>query len=137
MSWWLSLVLSTVVQTGTPAVQIVSREAMSRIDEPRQAVARTASEWASLWRQHAGDTVAPAVDFGSRTVVAVFLGSRSSAGYTVDVTAVREANGTLIVTWRERRPPPGAVSAQVLTSPAIIVSIPKFAGTITFEKVER
>lgn len=133
-----SLMLLMAMQTAAPSsVQVVSREMMSMVQEPKQVVARTASEWASLWRQHAGDKALPAVDFGSRTVIGVFLGTRSSAGYAADITALRQANGALIVEWQERRPQKGQVSAQVLTSPAIIATVPKFTGEITFEKVER
>jgi hypothetical protein len=70
-------------------------------------------------------------------VVAVFLGSRPSAGYAADITGMHEAAGTVIVEWQERRPARGEVSAQVLTSPAILATVPKFAGEIKFEKVER
>ena len=132
-----SLILVAAMQAGAPAqVTVVSREAMSMVDEPRQAVARSAEEWAVLWRQHAGDKPLPPVDFGSRTVVAVFLGSRPSAGFAADITAVREADGVLVVEWQERRPERGNVSAQVLTSPAVIATVPKFTGGIKFEKVQ-
>lgn len=133
-----SMMVVMAMQTGAPSpVQVVSRETFSMIEEPKQVVARTASEWAGLWRQHAGDKALPAVDFGSRTVIAVFLGTRSSAGHAADITALREANGALIVEWQERRPKPGEVSAQILTSPAIIATVAKFAGEIKFEKVQR
>jgi hypothetical protein len=131
------MLLTTMQPAGSSAVQIVSRESMSMVDEPRQAVARTAAEWATLWRQHAGEQALPAVDFATRTVVAVFLGSRSSAGYSAEITGVREAGGVLIVEWQERRPERGQVAAQVLTSPGVVATIPKFAGEIKFEKVEK
>ena len=131
------LILVTALQATTPMqITVVSREMMSMVEEPKQAVARSAAEWAALWRQHAGDKPLPAVDFGSRTVVAVFLGTRPSAGFAADVTGVREANGALIVEWQERRPERGSVSAQVVTSPAVIASVPKFAGEIKFEKAQ-
>jgi hypothetical protein len=110
---------------------------MSQVEVPKQVAARTPAEWAALWRQHAGDTALPNVDLASRTVVAVFLGTRSSAGYAVEITGTRPDKGGLIVEWRERRPEPGSISAQVLTSPVHIATIPKFAGEIRFEKVER
>lgn len=133
-----ALVVVSLMQTPTsPVVHVVSREAMSGVDESKQAIARTASEWASLWRQHAGDKALPAVDFDTRMVVAVFLGSRPSGGYAAEITAVREANGALIVAWQERRPEKGAMTAQVLTSPAIIATVRKFAGEIKFEQVQR
>ena len=134
----LALILVTAMQAAVPSqVNVVSREMMSMVEDPKQAVARSAAEWASLWRQHAGDKPLPAVDFGSRTIVAVFLGTRNSAGFAADIIGVREANGVLTVEWQERRPQRSEVSAQVLTSPAVIASVPKFAGEIKFEKVER
>jgi hypothetical protein len=138
MTMMLPLILAMAMQAGTPSpVQVISREMMSQVEEPKESVARTPAEWAALWRQHAGEAKQPAVDFGSRTVVAVFLGTRGSAGFAADITGVREADGALIVQWQERRPAKGEVSAQLLTSPAVIASIPKFAGPIKFEKVER
>ena len=133
----VSLILVTVLQAAAPReITVLSRETMSMVEEPTQAVARSAAEWAALWRQHAGDRPLPPVDFGSRTVVAVFLGTRPTAGFAADITGVREANGALVVEWQERRPERGSVSAQVLTSPAVIASVPKFAGEIKFEKVQ-
>jgi hypothetical protein len=134
----LSLILVTAMQAAAPSpVHVISREMMSMVEEPKQTVARSAAEWDSLWRQHAGDKPAPAVDFTTRTVVAIFLGTRSSAGYSADVTGVRPGDGGVIVEWQERRPEKGQVAAQVLTSPAVIVSIPKVDGPIKFEKAER
>jgi hypothetical protein len=138
MNVLFSLFLVVASQAAMPTqATVISREMMSMVDEPKHAVARSAAEWAALWRQHAGDKPLPAVDFGSRMVVAVFLGTRSSAGFAADITSVREANGVLVVQWQERRPASGDVAAQVLTSPAVLASVPKFAGEIKFEKVER
>lgn len=135
----LGLLLAFAMQAApskSPIVTIVT-DMMSRIEEPKQVAARTPAEWSALWRQHAGDSALPKVDLASRTVVAVFLGTRSSAGYAVEITGTRHDKGALIVEWRERRPEPGTVTAQVLTSPAHIATIPKFAGEIRFEKAER
>ena len=135
----LGLVLAFAMQTGPSksAIATIVTDSMSEVDMPKQVAARTPAEWAALWRQHAGDTALPKVDLAARTVVAVFLGTRSSAGYAVEITGTHDDKGALIVEWRERRPEPGTVSAQVLTSPAHIATIPKFAGEIRFEKVER
>jgi PrcB C-terminal len=130
----LGIFLTFAVQSGPSAIQTVVTDAMSQIEDSKQAVARTPAEFAALWRQHAGATAAPKVDFGSRTVVAVFLGSRNSAGYAVEITGTRQEKGALIVEWRERRPEAGQVAAQVITSPAHIATVPKFAGEIRFEK---
>lgn len=134
----LSLILTIAMQASTPpSVTIIAKDLMSQVDAPRQAVARDAAEWAALWRQHAGESAPPPqVDFNTRTVVAVFLGSRPSAGFAVEITAMQHRDGALIVQWHERRPSRDDITAQVLTSPAIIASVPKFAGPIRFEQVE-
>lgn len=134
----LGLILALAVQStaGQPVETIVS-DMMSQIEMPMQVAARTPAEWAALWRKHAGETAMPTVDFGSRSVVAVFLGTRSSAGYAVQITGTRQEKGATIVEWTERRPEPGHVAAQVITSPAHIATIPKVTGEIRFEKVDR
>jgi len=129
--------LVLVLAMQAPSLQTIVTDMMSQVESPRQVVARTPAEWTKLWREHAGETAVPEVDFASRTVVAVFLGTRSSAGYLVEITGTRHDKGALVVEWRERRPEPDQVSAQVITSPAHIATIPKFAGAIRFEKVER
>ena len=129
------LVLMLAMQA--PSIQTIVTDMMSQVESPKQVVAHTSAEWTKLWRDHAGETAVPKVDFASRTVVAVFLGTRSSAGYLVEITGTRPDKGALVVEWRERRPERDQVSAQVITSPAHIATIPKFAGEIRFEKVER
>ena len=133
----LGLIVALTMQAAAPSpINVIANDMMSQVDSARQSVARNAAEWTALWRMHSGESKPPAVDFGSRTVVAVFLGSRPTAGYAVQITGTRQANGALIVQWQERRPAGGDILAQVLTSPATIVSIPKFAGEIKFEKVD-
>ena len=129
--------LILMLDMQAPSIHTIVTDMMSQVDSPKQVVARTPAEWTELWRKHAGGTAPPKVDFGSRMVVAVFLGTRSSAGYFVELTGTRQDNGALVVEWRERRPERGQVSAQVMTSPAHIATIPTFAGEIRFERVER
>jgi PrcB C-terminal len=125
-----------LVMQSSPMADIVVRDMMSNVEEPKQAAAQTEAEWAALWKLHAGSKAIPKVDLKARTVVAVFLGTRSSAGYSVEIARVNPKNGAMIVEWQERRPAAGTVSAQVITSPAIIATIPKFAGEIRFQQVQ-
>jgi hypothetical protein len=133
-----AIVLVAALQSGAEGgMETIVRDNMSNVDDAKLAVARTPAEWAALWRLHAGDQAPPKIDFTKRTVVAVFLGSRPSAGYAVEVSGTKPAGKTLIVEWSEHTPKPGTVSAQVITSPSHLVSIPQFAGEIIFRKVER
>lgn len=68
----------------------------------------------------------PDIDFDRFGVLAVEMGRRSSAGYgfkTDEVTAKR-AGKTVTVTLPYVQPAPGAMTAQVMTSPWVLIQIP-------------
>jgi hypothetical protein len=112
----------------------LNSDMMSGIDRAEQLVARTAAEWQSLWQRHAPGRPAPSVDFTRNMIVAVFLGSRPTGGYQVEITGVRSDGKGVLVEWVERRPAPGQMAAQVLTSPAHIVTVARQDGEVRFVK---
>jgi VWFA-related protein len=115
-------------------METINADMMSAISSAEQVVARTEPEWRSLWQRHAPGRPVPSVDFNKLMVVAVFLGSRPSGGYQVEITGVQTIGDTLVVQWSERRPGPGQVAAQVLTSPSHMVTVPRHSGEVRFEK---
>jgi hypothetical protein len=136
----MALVVAALLQTPgrpaatAPSVNTIARGQFTRIDSPQQVVARTAEQWTALWRAHAPDREPPAVDFSKDMVVAVFLGSRPTAGFRVEIVGIREEKGKTIVQYREARPPSGAITAQVITAPFHIVTVAATTGEIAFEK---
>ncbi len=130
------LLLAVFLQGTPPALRSIDRGDQSNMDEGRQAVARTAAEWAALWKQHAWERPQPKVDFPREMVVGVFLGSRPTAGFAVDIVGTREEQGVLFVRYRETRPARGLVTAQVITSAYHIVALPARAGDVKFERVQ-
>jgi hypothetical protein len=130
----LVLVALALAQAMVPFAT-VAQGTLSNIDEPRQVIVRTAAEWQALWKQHGGDGAAPAVDFTQSIVAAVFLGSRPTAGFTVEITNVKtDRNGT-VVEFVERQPPRDEFVAQVLTAPFHAVRLARTAGSIEFRRV--
>jgi len=68
----------------------------------------------------------PSVDFERFGVLAVEMGRQSSAGYGFDaekVTAYID-NRTAIVRLEYRRPLPGALTAQMVTGPWVLIRLP-------------
>ena len=131
----VAVALLSQAQTGAPMTTI-DKGAQSRVDEARQVVVRTAAEWERLWTAHADGRPRPDVDFARDMIVAVFLGSRPTAGYGVAIAGVRHGQGETVVEYRETRPGPGRMTAQVITSPYDIVAIPKVEGPVRFEAVK-
>jgi len=120
-----------------PALRTIDKGAQSNIDTARQAVARTEAEFAAIWKAHTYDRPAPAVDFAREMVVAVFMGSRPTAGFSTEIVSAAERDGRLVVTYRERAPGAGAITAQVLTAPYHIAAVPKSEKPVDFEKEGR
>jgi hypothetical protein len=117
------------------ALTTLDKGSQSNVDEGRQVSIRTEQEWTRLWQQHKPDRPKPAVDFSTQMVLGVFMGSRSTGGFAVEILGASEAGGALIVQYRETIPQPGAITAQVISSPYHLVAVPKVTGAVTFEKV--
>ncbi len=120
---------------ATLPLRTVEKGATSNVDNAKQAVVRTDAEWAALWKTHEYDRPAPKVDFGKEMIVAVFMGSRPTAGFSAEIVSVAERDGGLVVSYREAMPSAGAITAQILTSPYHIAAVPKHAGDVRFLKV--
>lgn len=131
--------LPLVMMVATPAddLQTIARGTLSGIERPRQVVVRNDEEWRALWKAHAPEHQPPSVDFRARTVIAVFLGSRNTAGYGVEVVSVQREDGRTTVHVREHRPGPDLVLAQIITTPFHIVSVARLDGPVVFIDDER
>lgn len=126
--------LALVVVLQAVSFTTLARGPSSQIQEPRTVTVRTAAEWQTLWIEHAGDAPRPAVDFSKVMVAGVFLGTRPSAGYGAEITAVTRTGASAVVEYRERRPGPDQMTAQVLTAPFHLVAIPRDIEKVEFRE---
>jgi hypothetical protein len=135
---WLStaLVYSQSAAPSTPLMRTIAKGAQSNVDVAKTVTIRSAAEWAALWRTHAPERDLPDVDFSREIVAGVFLGSRPSAGFQVEVVGVRDEPDALVVQYRVTVPARDAVSAAVLTAPYHLVALPSRAGEVKFEKLQ-
>jgi hypothetical protein len=119
-------------------VQEVTTE-ISGIAEHRRSVITDPAEWATLWDEIVTHVMpkppAPSIDFGSRLVVFATMGERTSGGHTISVIEVAEDEGTLYVVVEEATPGIECMTTDVVTTPAVAVSVPRSSGTVLF--VER
>ena len=109
---------------------------LSSGDEARTVVARSDAEWQAVWSSLGVRGNMPQVTFENTMIVAVFLGTRPSAGYTVDVVNAVLDGDVLVVQYAERQPPAGTATAGVMTTPYTVAGVPMFTGEVRFERVE-
>lgn len=86
------------------------------------SVVRTPQEWSELWRK-VGRDPPQGFDKATQLAVAVFIGQRSTGGYSVEIAGIRQQEGTLRIEYREKMPQPGMRVAQVITSPWTIALV--------------
>jgi hypothetical protein len=122
-------------QAPQPAFTNVAKGDASGQQIARQVTARTPAEWAAVWKAHSTTEKPPQIDFTKSMVVGVFLGSKPSAGYEVEIVGVRTQNKELVVEYVQRQPGRGTMVVQILTEPYHLVSVPQHEGTVRFVHV--
>jgi hypothetical protein len=128
-------VIAAFMMAAVPAVTTVSKGDSSEQQTQRQVVARTAAEWQAVWTAHSPGAKPPVVDFATNMVVGVFLGTKPSAGYEVEIVKTREEGTDLVVEYVVRQPGRGMMAAQILTEPYHLIAAPRHAGPVRFVQV--
>ena len=129
-----AVAVAFTMQTTEP--RTIEKGDHSNVDAAMQVLARTEAEYTALYRKHNFDGQPPKVDFAKEMVVAVFMGSRPTAGFNTSIVSATDANGLLVVRYREASPKAGMMTAQILTSPFHLVAIPKAdVRDVKFEKI--
>jgi hypothetical protein len=117
-----------------PAVTTVARGPVSVITDSRQLVVRSTAELAALWKEHGSSQPVPSVNFSKEIVAAVFLGTRPTGGFSVEIVGTRVEGDALVVEYAEQRPGRADIVSQVLTSPFHIVRLPAHKGPVRFQR---
>lgn len=120
---------------AAPAFTTISKGDVSDQQSPRQVTARTLAEWQAVWKAHSPDAKLPAVDFATKLVVGIFLGTKPTDGYGVEIVNVREDGDALVIEYVARQPRRDMMTAQILTQPYHLIAVPKHAGPIRFVQV--
>lgn len=96
-------------------------------------VVRNLEEWNSLWKK-AGTDSRFDFDPAREIVVAVFLGTRPTGAFSVEIVFAKEEDGAFVIRYKERAPGPGAMVAQVITSPYLIKVFPRTDLEVRIER---
>lgn len=128
---------STPAKEPDPGFRTLLRGYQSGVAGRAVHVATSEPQWQELWSRHASILLprpqAPEVDWQREMIVAVFLGERPTAGFGVEVRALRAEDGRLVVEAHETRPPADRLVPQVITQPYHFVAAPRAEGEARLE----
>ena len=136
----LPVLVSGCVQTQEPPKQPPDFETISRgtfggLDEQGDYVINSEGEWSELLnRTQIRFQEQPAIDFSKSTVIAVFLGTRSTGGYTIEIKDIVETDDEVMVYVEETSPGPGENVIMAVTQPYHIVKTKKITKEVVFER---
>ncbi|MFZ3288818.1 MAG: protease complex subunit PrcB family protein [Telluria sp.] len=105
----------------------------SNVVVARTDVIKDAVSWAALWSKHAANGApAPAVDFSTNMVVAVFAGARPNGCYSTGIGAVYRVGNTINVARVDAVPGAGVICTQAIVTPAHMVQLARSDDPVEF-----
>lgn len=116
---------STIAQDVTITILDAGTNA-GAAPERKNVAAYDTEGFTRLWKMaHGTDgTPAPSIDFSKHYAIGVFAGTKSSGGYSIEVSGVRDSGDTRTVAITLTKPGVGCLTNQALTSPYQIVTVP-------------
>jgi uncharacterized protein (DUF885 family) len=89
------------------------------------------TDWQRVWQVVGSDRRIPELNFDTRSAIVVYQGIKPTGGWSILVNKLRRVGQNLIVSVREQKPGPGDITTDALTSPFVVVSIPRLPGGVT------
>jgi hypothetical protein len=129
----MTALFALLALAADPAFTSIARGPISAVTDAQQVVVRSQPEWEVLWASHSAAQPVPAVDFSTEMVAAIFLGTRATGGFSVQVTGTRHEGDALVIEYADRRPGRRDVVTQILTAPFHMVRLPRHDGAVRFE----
>ena len=110
---------------------------LPRHEAPSKSVINNQEDFLELWQGTANSGISrPPVDFSKETVVAVFMGSKNTGGYSIEIVKIVEQTDKIIVYVRETSPKPGDAVTLAFTYPQHIVKTEKLTKRVVFQSIE-
>ncbi|MBZ0204094.1 MAG: protease complex subunit PrcB family protein [Ignavibacteria bacterium] len=115
--------------TNTVQFESIMSRGYSSIDINKEVIINSYNDYMDLMKEvyafQDQIPVAPEVDFKKNTIIGVFLGPRTTGGYSVNVESITESSDILNVNIVETAPGKNCVTTEAITKPFELVKIPK------------
>lgn len=107
--------------------QTLKQGVMSGINKKEEHLVTEGKQWGNLWgRIHSNETPVPnmpSVNFSINQVLAVFMGSKNTGGYGIEIKQVVDTGKQIVAVVTEITPPEGSITTQAITQPYHIIKI--------------
>ncbi len=118
--------------------ETISKEYVSSHDDSEDYVIKETSEWSNLW-DIVYSTVTPKpdlpiIEFNDEMIIAVFMGYRSSGGYSIEITKIVEKENSIEIFVTETSPLPGSNVTDGIEHPHHIVKTEKVDKEVIFKR---
>lgn len=124
------------VKVPPEQVDTLFQSPISGVQTARREVIDSDVAWSATWMELAGNVSptppTPEVDFSTHIALLVSMGERPSGGYAIEIRDLVYDASALTVVVREVSPGPGCFTTMALTSPALVVALPRVADAVTF-----
>lgn len=137
MGWGLTDWGPSVLSDASVTIRTLEKGANSGLNVTTERVIRDEATWKAFYADHqANGKTVPTVDFSREMVVAVVL-MRATGGYTLNIDHVSLGSDRMTIHYTETRPGRDAIVIQVLTQPYVFIALPRYEGSVVFERLER
>ncbi len=115
------------VTSKTASLEEVSSGNYCGITDFQNLCIGTEEEWEKYWTLIHSQTIPvpklPEINFGEKLLLACFMGSKNSGGFSVQVDEVKQLNGSLIVQVVHTSPGNNCFNSMAITQPYVIVQM--------------
>ncbi len=112
------------------------REVYTGFNEPARTVVRDSRRWAEVWARtfvgRAEVPPRPPIDFSREMVVVAAQGAQGSSGYDISIDRAASSDDGIAVYVTTTSPGERCVVLAVITSPVVIVRIPRSESDVRF-----
>jgi len=123
-----------------PTHTIILQELMSNFIESQYTLVESKEALVSIFEtinstREPGMEI-PSIDFSTESILLLAMGQKNTGGYSISVDRIVNEGDDWVVYVKNSAPGPTDFVTDVITTPCILVSIPKTSSNIVFKEVD-
>ncbi|MBI2564735.1 protease complex subunit PrcB family protein [Candidatus Woesearchaeota archaeon] len=110
------------------SLETISKGHFSLAEQKLEFVIKDAEKWKKHWRKYVdSENPAPEIDFSNYSVVAVYSGTKSAGGYSIEIASISKSRFFVEVSVKETVPSIDGIVIEIMMSPYHIVKTDKIS----------